>query len=354
MTRGQTTLLELLTAAVAGRGVASASCVPRAGAEPETVWVPVSDDEPAFLAYSITKIFLAVVVLRLCEAGRLSLDDRLARWFPAITKGDRISLRQLLNHTAGIPDYGGLPAYHDDVRTTPSTPWSFQRFAAETFEQGLSFEPGHGWRYSNPGFMLVRRIVEEVAEAPFRRLVAEHIAGPLGLHRTFVADSLDDLASLAPALSRRLSTDDAPRDVRRHYHPGWVSHGVVASTSSDLARFLDRLFLGQLLSAESLDQMTTLVPVPIEPQPQGGRPGYGLGLMGDSASPLGVLLGHNGGGPGYGASAFHARDLQGASACVMGALEDDFRPEAVVLAILDRVSPGRARAWPPRGVQGAR
>jgi len=341
MTDVQTTLNELLTAAAAGRGVASASLVPRTGAEPETVWLPASSDEPAFLAYSITKIFLAVVVLQLCEEGRMGLDDQLARWFPHLARGERISVRQLLNHTAGIRDYGGMRAYHDCVRTTPSTPWSFERFAAETFEQGLCFEPGEGWRYSNPGYMLVKRIAEEVAGESFRGLLAERIAGPSGLQRTFVAESLEDLASLAPGMSRILSTDGDPRDVREHYHPGWVSHGVVASTSSELARFLDRLFSGALLSANSLDQMTTMVPVSVDPPAHGGRPSYGLGLMGDPASSLGLLLGHNGAGPCYGASAFHATGLDGASTCVMGAIEDDFRPEEVVHAIFSRFPFGR-------------
>ena len=309
MTDVEITVHDLLAAAVGDRGVASASIVQRAGAEPATVWLPASGSEPAFLAYSITKMFLAVVVLRLCERGRMGLDDQLARWFPHIARGERISVRQLLNHTAGIPDYGGLPAYHECVRTTPSTPWSFERFAAETFEQGLSFEPGTGWGYSNPGYMLVKRIAEEVAGESFRSLLTECIAKPLGLRRTFVAESLADLGSLAPGVSRILSTAGDPRDVRQHYHPGWVSHGVVASTASDLARFLDRLFSGAVLSADSLKEMSTLVPVPVDPPPRGGRPSYGLGLMGDPASPWGLLLGHNGGGPCYSASAFHARDL---------------------------------------------
>ncbi len=271
----------------------------------------------------------------------MGLDDRLVRWFPHIAGADRISIRQLLNHTAGIPDYGGMSAYHDSVRATPSSPWSFERFAVETFDQGLRFEPGEGWAYSNPGYMLVKRIVEEVSGESFRCLVVERIAKPLGLRRTFVAESLQDLASLTPGMSRVLSPDGGPRDVRQHYHPAWVSHGVIASTSSELVRFLDRLFSGRLLSADSLDQMTALVAVSVDPPPQGGRPSYGLGLMGDPASSLGLLLGHNGGGPCYGASAFHATALNGASACVMGAIEDDFRPEEVVREVLHRLADGR-------------
>jgi D-alanyl-D-alanine carboxypeptidase len=340
-------------AATRGRGVASVSVIERAGVAPHTFWVPESADEPAFLAYSITKTFTASLVLKFCEEGQLSLDDPLARWFPRIAQAERICLRQLLNHTAGIPDYGGIPAYHDSVRSSPSKPWSFERFATETFDKGLLFTPGQGWAYSNPGYMLVKRIVEEVAGIPYRALVSQRIAQPFGLRRTFVAESIGDLASLAPGTSSMLSRDGSPRDVRNHYHPGWVSHGVVASTSSEIVRFLDVLFHGQFLSRHSLEQMTELVAVPIASGPSSsaknsplrhGKPSYGLGLMGNPASPWGLVVGHNGGGPCYSASAFHAFDLGGVSVCTMGAIEEDFNSEDVVSDILDHLSGGQHRA----------
>ena len=80
--------------------------------------------------------------------------------------------------------------------------------------------------------MLLKRIAQEVTGASYRSLVAEHIARPLGLRGTFVPESVEDLAALAPGTSSALSPDGAPRDIRTHYHPGWVSHGVVASTAS--------------------------------------------------------------------------------------------------------------------------
>jgi D-alanyl-D-alanine carboxypeptidase len=341
-----TRLAEILSTAASGRGVASVAAIKKAGAAPQVYWVPESDVEPAFLAYSITKTFTAVLILGLCEESRLSLDDRLVRWFPRIAGADQISLRHLLNHTGGIPDYGGSRAYHQAVQSSPSSPWSFERFAAETFDKGLRFEAGQGWAYSNPGYMLLKRVAEEVTGVSYRALISERIARPLELRRTFVAESIDDLGPLAPGTSSSLSADGAPRDVRAHYHPGWVSHGVVASTTSDTVRFLDGLFRGALLSRNSLDQMTTMVAVPddpsegsSEPHPPSrwGKPSYGLGLMGDPASSWGLVVGHNGGGPCYSASAFHAFDLGGASVCAMGAIEDGFNAEDIVFDVLDHL-----------------
>lgn len=334
-----TKLREIIDQPVEGRGAAGIAAILGAAAEPEVVWVPTSaHDEPGYLTYSVTKTFTAALLLLLRDEARLSLDDRLARWFPRITGSDRISLRELLNHTAGIPDYGGLRSYHDDVRAAPSSPWSFERFAAETFEQGLCFEPGTGWAYSNPGYMLLKRIAEEVAGTAYTTLISERISRPIGLGRTFVPESPQELASLAPAFSRALALDGSPRDVRDHYHPGWVSHGVVASTPSEIVRFFDALFCGGLVSSRSLQEMTTLVPVPGTPvvSPlRWSKPSYGLGIMGDPKSPRGPLWGHNGGGPGYRASAFHAPGLGDVSVCAMCASEEDSKTEELVFAAFD-------------------
>ena len=333
------TKLSELVVPFAGQGVVSASVIPRAGERLLTQWIPQSDNEPKFLAYSITKTFIAALVLRLCEEGTMRLEDPLARWFPRIDRADQINVRQLLNHTAGIPDYGGSVAYHASVRSVPSVPWSFARFAAETFDKGLSFEPGDGWAYSNPGYMLVKLIAEKEAGASLRDLVADRIARPLELFNTFVPESVEDLATLAPGTSRQLASDEDPRDLRYCYHPGWVSHGVVASTSSDLVRFLDGLFQGQFLSQTSLARMLELVVVPgAEPDQYRGQPSYGLGLMGDPASPWGLVVGHNGGGPCYSASAFHAVGLGGASICVMAAIEESVHAaEGAVFAMLEHL-----------------
>src|SRR5690606_20465013 len=128
----------------------------------------------------------------------------------------------------------------------------------------------------------------------------------------------------------------------------WVSHGVVASTATDIARFADALFSGSLLSEPMLERMLELQPVlpaseerstaydsPLRP----GVPSYGLGVMGDPSSPWGLIVGHNGGGPCYSASMFHAVDLDGVTVCAMGAIERGFNPEELAARVLDHLSP---------------
>lgn len=247
----------------------------------------------------------------------------------------------------------GILASAAGGRSSPSVPWTFERFAAETFRKGLLFEPGAGWAYSNPGYMLVKRIAEEVAAKPYHALIAD-LVRPLGLKRTFVAESIDDLALLAPGTSSLLSPDGSPRDVRTHYHPGWVSHGVVASTASECVLFMDALFNGHIISRDSLREMLELVDLSGGP---GGdsplravKPGYGLGVMGDPASPWGRTFGHSGGGPCYNASAFHTFDHGGFSVCAMAAIEG-LNPEQVVAAVLDYGIAAEARPAAPPGSQ---
>ena len=338
MAIAKTALVETIDRAANGRGTVGLAVIGGPGEALEAVWVPASASEaPAFLTYSITKTFTAALMLGLCDEGRVSLDDRLARWFPRVAGAERISLRQLLNHTAGVPDYGGLAQYHEAVRASPSSPWSFERFAAETFDKGLSFEPGSSWAYSNPGYMLLKRIAEEVAGASYTTMIRERIAEPLGLHRTFVPESPGDLSGLAPARSRALAPDGSLREVRGRYHPGWVGHGVVASTPSDVVRFFDALFCGAVLSRSSRHAMTSLVPISLSPPPPSRwrTPSYGLGIMGDPDSAFGRLWGHNGGGPGYTTSAVHAPDQHGASVCAMCAFEGDAEAERIVFTVLD-------------------
>lgn len=298
-------------------------------------WIPDSlPTEPAFLIYSITKTFSATLALIFQERGRLSLEAPLANWFPAVPAAERITIRQLLNHTAGIPDYGPLPDYSAALRRHPQTSWTFDDYAAHTWEKGLRYEPGQGWEYSNPGYMLIRSILEATGEASYADLIQSYISQPLGLARTFVAESLADLRDLAPAGSTALSEVGEPRDMRTHYHPGWVAHGVLVSTASETACFLHALFNGRLLNAASLEEMKTAVPVPgAETNGRLQKPSYSLGLMADPDNALGPLFGHHGGGPGYKATAFH-RIATNRTVCALCAADQGLPTEEIVFSIL--------------------
>ncbi len=248
------------------------------------------DENGRYLVYSVTKTFLAVLCLRL----ELDLDAPIATWLddeplPAA------SLRQLLNHTSGIPDYGPsrLPAYGVAARDSPGEPWDDGELLARALAQGPDFEPGEGWAYSNTGYLLVRRIVDATASGGFAGALERELLGPLRLTDTSLALELDDLAGLVPG-------QDEHGDVRGRYHPRWVGHRTLASTPADQRRFWTALARGELCE---LDVLTQSVEIGFD-APGFVRPSYGIGVMTDPGRPDGLLIGHGGRGPGYAAAVF--------------------------------------------------
>lgn len=187
----------------------------------------VGDPSLLFPWWSVTKTAIAICALRLAEAGALELDVALP--------GEGFTLHQLLTHRAGLPDYGGLPAYHAAVRGDEE-PWPRDVLVETALAQGRPFAPGQGWRYSNVGYLLARERIETAAGQGLGDLVQAHIAGPLGLRSVVLAETREEFARTAWPAARR-------------YHPAWVYHGCLIGTASDAARMMQGLFAGGLAVA---------------------------------------------------------------------------------------------------------
>lgn len=282
-------------------------------------------------AYSITKTVTAVCALRLSETGALGLDDPIAKWVDGLPFGASVTLRALLNHTAGVPNYSENEEQIRALAAEPLRAWSFDAFVAATCRRGLAFEPGAGWAYSNTGYMLLKRAVERASGSDYADAVAQHVSGPLGFTSTAAVRSL---LALSPGYSRRFSRDAALADVREAYDPGWCATGLVASTAAELCELYAALFGGKLVSRASLARMTELVRVPGD-RPPAVSPGYGLGLMGDPDAPLGAWFGHGGAGPGYDLRATYWPGLKGRGVSIAVMCNTD---EVESLEISDRLA----------------
>lgn len=270
------------------------------------------DADACFPYWSFTKTAIAICALKLRENGAVDLDRGI--------DGEAYTLRQLLSHTAGLPDYGALKAYHDAV-AAGDQPWSRDRLLSATLANGMLFAPGEGWSYSNVGYMLAKEHIEAASGRSFAQLVADFITTPLGLTSITLATTREQFARLHCAAAGT-------------YHPGWVYHGCLTGNVRDAARLLHGLFSGNLLSAASLAdmQVTRLLAGALA-----GRPwtecGYALGLMSGAMGESGRSVGHSGGGPSCVNAVYHFPDLREA---VTGACFTDGHDEGVAETELTR------------------
>ncbi|PSR18244.1 serine hydrolase [filamentous cyanobacterium CCP3] len=282
--------------------------------------VPLPVNAP-FYIYSVTKTLIAAAILHQVKAGLLDLDAPIQQYWPDFPVDTPISLRQILSHTSGLPDYGGLPAYHKAVKVSPGFPWSVQDYLNVAHTHGLLFEPGTGWSYSNIGYLALKTLLEQTTGRSLQKILDALFFRPLELAHTFVAASLVDAADLTPGYTRALDGDELVNMAPR-YHPGWVSHGVVVSTAAELAAMIDALFTGQILDLSLVEQMAHPVHS-LGAHPPLQNVGCGLGLFMDTDSPYGQVAGHSGGGPGYSTAAFHFSSLAGSPTTIAAATNQE-------------------------------
>lgn len=242
---------------------------------------PVPSDGYLRMA-STSKTLVATVILQLEAEGRLSLNDTVDHWLPGVVQGngndgDRISIRQLLQHTSGIHD--DLPGYttQEEYYQQRHDVYGPEQLVARAMAHAPDFPPGEGWEYSNTGYVLLGVIIQKVTGQPAHREIEDRILRPLGLDRTRwlgTAPTLPRPHAQAYQLfgpgSRVDVTDQIP-----------VDHSILSfvTTTRDENVFLRALLAGRLLPARQLAKMQRTVPVSAEVQQHwpGGR--YGLGLV---------------------------------------------------------------------------
>jgi D-alanyl-D-alanine carboxypeptidase len=242
---------------------------------------------------SVTKTFVAVVALQLVGEGRLRLDDTVGARLPGVLPyADGVTLRQLLDHSSGIPDDVPtvlMQVFHGD----PLRVWTPAQLIGLAADKPPRFPAGAGWAYSNTDYVLAALMIERATGHSLERELADRILRPLHLRHTSFPVGQAVLPAPAPHgysldLDARGRPQPGPlRDVSR-YSPsfGWgAGNGV--SDVRDLARFYRALLDGRLLSPWLRRQALTTVAT--------GQPGrrYGLGIE-LRQTPLGTLAGHDG------------------------------------------------------------
>ncbi|HEX6375716.1 MAG TPA: serine hydrolase domain-containing protein [Allosphingosinicella sp.] len=229
-------------------------------------WPSPVDADTRFQLASATKLFTGVLLMRLVERKALSLDDPIAAFFDkAPADWQRITVRQLANHSSGLPDDLGTPG-----------PKTVEAIVAAAMARPLAYRPGTEARYGFTDFVVLRAILEKVSGKPLPVLLRDEIAVPLGLRSTgFAMEKDDGMVRTGEVLPRRASiygwrgrqtTDDF------FFAPEGYGAGGLYSSAADLARFFDALDEGRLLKPQSVGILQTAGEL------AGGRKsGFGIG-----------------------------------------------------------------------------
>ena len=218
-----------------------------------------------FRIASITKSFVATVVLQLVGEGKLSLSDTVEKFLPGLVpNGDKITVRQLLNHTSGLYDYESDPRlFAPYLSGNLGYTWTPRRLVALAVSHGPLFRPGARWSYSNTNYVIAGLIIEAVTKDKLAGELSRRIIGPLGLKATRLGA---DQHMGSPAAHGYYKGQDV---TGLNFSFAWGA-GSMVSTAGEVARFFQALLGGKLLHPQQLKQMEATV--------TGAAGNYGLGL----------------------------------------------------------------------------
>ena len=217
---------------------------------------------------SISKQFTAAAILLLQEQGKVSLDDPVGKYVPGLTRGDEVTIRQILSHTSGYQDYWP----EDYVMTPMLKPATAEQILDTWAKKPLDFDPGTKWQYSNTNYVIAGLIVEKASGQKLMDFLGEHIFHPLGMKSVWNSDE------------EKLTHTDATPYYRHALGPlrvapkegrGWLfAAGELAMTAHDLALWDMSMLAQSVLSSKSYKEMFTEVKLK-----DGKGTNYGLGVF---------------------------------------------------------------------------
>lgn len=276
-----------------------------------------------FRIASMTKPFTATVVLKLEAEGRLSLDDSVERWLPGVVRGpgyrpQEITIRQLLNHTSGIPNYNDDEDFRARYAGDAFDRHRYDRVAPrELVDIALAhppvFRPGAPgrWKYSDTNYILAGMVIEKAARTTYKKAVETRILKPHGLHGTSVPETSPNLPR-PHAVHYSTLFEDGPdarvRDVTEFSPTVAFAAGQIISTTADVNTFMSELLKGEVLEPAQQREMFRTVAVDGDDMHGGADDRYGLGVREFELAPGCRVWGHGGMIPGSASRTAAARD----------------------------------------------
>lgn len=270
-------------------------------ADPDTERTMTSKDR--LMAGSTGKTYVAAAAMRLALAGKLGLDDPVSEWlgdrewFPRLPNADELTVRQLLQHSSGIPEYYDQREFLDVLPKEPKRGWKPEELIAYVLDDPPRCAAGKGWSYADTNFLLVGLIIEKASGEGFYDQVREHLLTPHRLHDTIATDKLKlpGVTQGVVVMGRFFGYGErAQQDGEFVFNPQfeWCGGGF-ATTPLDLARWGRILYSGALFEQDYLDEMIDGVVTRRMPKER-----YGLGTFVQETK-AGAMYGHDGFFPGY-------------------------------------------------------
>lgn len=268
---------------------------------------------------SITKTFVATVILQLVDEGRIALDTPVESFLPGVVRdGAMITVRRVLQHTSGIPDYmkgagWSTNRWRDHDRFRTYTP---EQLLRQAFTRPPDFPPGQRFRYSNSNYVVAGLLIEAVTGRPYGTEIERRILRPLGLTGTSLPGAAPGLPEPALRAIAELPGGRRVDVTEQNESLDWAA-GEMISTADDLAAFFDALLGGRLISPAMLAEMRTTVPM-------GMGFHYGLGIERFDLPCGGQLWGHGGQLLGYVSYAYRRDDGRSLTLLQTSGADDGF------------------------------
>ncbi|MET3288395.1 UNVERIFIED_CONTAM: CubicO group peptidase (beta-lactamase class C family) [Brevibacillus sp. OAP136] len=289
--------------------------------------------DSVFELASVSKPITALGMVKLVEQGKASYDELIGRWLPDFPyKG--ITIRNLLNHTSGLPDYMELFSSHWDRAKIATNQDVLDMLIAH--QPPVDFEPNERWLYSNTGYVLLAILIEKIAGKSFASYLKEELFEPLGMHHTQVynrryeKEQIENYAYgyVYDLYSDRYELPDFVADTDFVvYLDGIQGDGTVNSSLSDLLKLDQALYTDQLVNGETLKEM--FAPVRLN---NGETFDYGFGWLLEENEDKGRIIGHTGGWPGYSTLLNHYHDQKKTLIILRNAPQDVEFEQAINMA----------------------
>lgn len=257
---------------------------------------PIRADDHTRIA-STAKAFSGAVALRLVDRRALSLDDTIGRRLPSLPRQWRsVTLRQLLNHTSGLPDYTQSPEFLEILTADPRHHFDSRRLLDYVADEPLLFRPGSKYQYSNSDNIAVALMAEAATGRPYEQLLRDLVYRPLGLRDTSLPQGYEMPEPYMHGYD--VVPPNPPEDVSEALSASgvWASGGII-STPADLTRFIRGYAGGALISKATLREQRRWIDGASEPAGPGANKA-GAAIFRYSTR-CGVVLGHTGNFPGY-------------------------------------------------------